>query len=102
MSKGFLLGAIALVALLCYANNLGSPFFADDHLLVETSDYVRSPDPLIAFRINLFGLTGNAAAESTLYYRPLPQISYFYNFHLAGSSAPAFHAVNVICHLGMS
>jgi tetratricopeptide (TPR) repeat protein len=91
--------AILLVAILSYANSIDAPFVFDDHVLVESSDYVHGPDPWVAFRIGFWEHTGRGAAEGTNYYRPLQQLTYALDQRLGDGSPIAFHASNVAWHL---
>jgi len=88
--------AVALAALICYANTLGNGFVFDDIEAVARNPLVTSASlrPAEIFTSHYWAPmipTGNL-------YRPLTILSYALNHRIAGPGPASFHLVNVMLH----
>jgi tetratricopeptide (TPR) repeat protein len=89
--------ALALLAVLCFANSFPGSFIGDDLAIVRDSPLVRVGD-----------LAGIAAADywgegaGSGLHRPLTILTYAANRALFGPGPASFHAVNVLLHAGVS
>lgn len=88
--------AIALAAVLAFANSLGNGFhFDDEHSLVE-NPHIRSLANIPAFFADPQLFSRNAGSEM---YRPLVLVSYALNYRLGGYAVQGYHLVNLALHL---
>lgn len=94
MNKLILLLAIALA----YANSFKGEFLFDSYALVVEDARVHQLSAENGRLILTQNYWGKRNTTSGLY-RPVATLSYLVNYQLAGASAWAFHAVNLLLHL---
>src|SRR5204862_5035407 len=94
---GWLLAAVALVALACYANSLRGALLFDDVNAIVDNRLVRALDLRGIFLTpSWWGEPGRASYVPA--YRPVTTLSFALNHALGGLGPLGYHAVNVLLH----
>ena len=88
--------AIVFVTLLIYLNSFPGTFIWDDHTIVVNNPLVNSLDVKGIFLSDYWMNAGSGNL-----YRPVTILSLALNRALLGSSALAFHLINVLLHAGV-
>lgn len=86
--------AVALVALLVYANALGNGFALDDGGVIRQNPLVTQPSGIWRAFANPYWPTSLGGGQ----YRPLGIASFSLDWWLSGGSATWMHAVNMLLH----
>ena len=89
--------SLLFLAILSSANTFPAHFFLDDHLIVELNPLVQHFDLVKIMTSDYWGEGANSGL-----YRPLTTFSLALNRLLLGSSANAFHLVNLLLHSGIA
>ncbi|MBM3315194.1 glycosyltransferase family 39 protein, partial [candidate division WOR-3 bacterium] len=92
-----LLGFVALVAVVQYLPTLGYGFVWDDSQLIAGNRLLAGSGPLEVFGRGFWaGSPEPARGSAAAYYRPLTNLSFWLDLHVAGGAAWLFHLVNVV------
>jgi len=89
--------AVAVLAFLCYGNNLGHDWAYDDHEYITENEFVTTPGKVadIFSTTYLYGVDG----IHTGLYRPVTVFSYAVNTAVTGLRPSLFHLVNDLLHV---
>lgn len=91
--------AVALLAVLVYANSLANGFALDDGAIILNNPRVHSLDNVHRFFYTPYWTT---APEGTGLYRPITLLTYALDWQLWNGDATGFHLVNVLLHAGVT
>lgn len=100
-TDGAVLGVLALLAALPYANTLFNAFVYDDNMQVLNNPYIQNFGHLREiFTTTVWSYVGVQGV--TNYYRPMMTLGYLLCHQLFGPLAYGFHLVNVLLHAGVT
>ncbi|MDY6905807.1 MAG: tetratricopeptide repeat protein [Thermodesulfobacteriota bacterium] len=83
--------AIAVIGILVYANTFHAPFLFDDHINIIDNPRIRMT------ALSFSGIATAAKNESR--HRPLPNVSFAFNYFFHQYDTSGYHIINLIIHL---
>ena len=97
----FSIAILALAVVGVFYNGLDNGFVWDDQVQIVDNPWIKD----VAYLDDLFSadvFRHYQTVETTNYYRPVAHVVYMATWQLFGSSARAFHAVNLLLHLAVT
>lgn len=107
------LGLLALLVGLVYANSLRNGFVYDDHILIAKNQLIKRLDALPTYFLTNWWAgaelalgrgspEGEGTAPGDRRYRPLALATFAFNYALGGTTPAGYHVVNVLLHIGVT
>lgn len=92
---------LCFVIIIVYIPTFSGQFILDDHPLVNENPFVKKRQPFISYFLQEDGILAHDRVEDyhSGYYRPLINISYFFDYKIWGMEASGFRISNLIFHL---
>ena len=86
-----LLGIIILITFLIYSNAFNAPFYLDDEKMLT--------DPAIQLKTISLNSIERAAFDNLAPSRPIPNLTFAFNYYFNGMKLKGYHLVNLFIHL---